>query len=467
MAKDFNITPWDVKNFFIGSHNDPLLNEKFILDSGIINIFKILSSYKPTINNLTIHYKLNNNCKDLILTLLKSKFNNVDNAADILLKGLECYKNKKYASKIKEKWRIKHNLIVGRITLEYARVISIILTKTKKESIDLFNRLLMQARCLMSKNEVITIPVLNNDLAYLSGVICGDGHIDKKLRELIIVDGHRENRLCIYSNEFLNGINSLIKRNFSWNGVVVKNKTCFVLRCDSAFVCRVMHCLYNIPKGNKSRKIKVPEIVKGTSKEGLFWRGMFDTDGGVRIKNKQIKLSTISQKINREFINFCKKERIITFNSQSGKNAYMICIAEESIPNFVERIGISHPRKQNNLIEYLKKGASYKKVVLHKKQNKKLEKIINYLSPYKNNVYIRLTNRREKISKESIERRLKLIKQTLKLKITELNRSRKHNHFYICSQELVNEINKFYMFGPLWNKYTEEDIQTLRNMWKI
>ena len=383
---------------------------------------------------------------------------------------LEYYRGKKYSSNTREKWRIKDNLLKGNITLEYARVISLLLANNKKKSINLFNNILSSSQILMTKRNYIKFPFRINELnrpelAYLSGVICGDGHIAKDLNELVIADGSTRDSLACYSFDFMRYINEILKRSFNQNCSLIRIKRYWRLRCGSSLICRIMNCVYEIPRGCKCRFIKLPSILKNKRLESLFWRGMFDTDGSARDKGKGIRIVTSSRILNSEFLDFCRRRGIIIFN-KNRRGKYESGVAEESVLKFARIIGFSHPRKRKILIEYLKKGASYK-VSKNKVPNKKLEKVIEYLRSYKDNVYIRLTKRRENVRKRAVKKRIRLIEKVLNVNVICTPRPRKNDHYYICSKQLVEEINNHYSFVPIWNALSEKEIQGLEKRWEL
>jgi hypothetical protein len=463
--KDFKLIEINVKN-------DPLLiNEKYNLFSAneIINVYRIFSLYDKDVLSLTDNYHLDTNCKDIIMHLLTKRYKTINRAAKVLLGNLEVYREKRYSSKIKEKWRVKDNLIKGNITLEYARVISLILGKDKEESIEIFNKLLLKSKFFLThKKKQVKCPMrfsdLNCELAYLAGVIAGDGHIDRALHVIKIVDGHVDKSLKKYSYEYLKKLNKIIKRNFNCDHYKEKIEgNYFVFRYNSSLFCRIMNYIYQIPKGNKSREIVLPNLIKNSPNEQLFWRGVFDADGSIRPKNKGIRLTTISKRLYDDFLSFCEKKKIKIFNKEKNRQ-YHFLVVEEGIPRFARLIGSSHPRKQKNLIEYLKKGASYN-IPVRKKQNRRLDPIIEFLRPYKNIVYVKLTKKREMVSNQDIKKRIQFIGENLNQKIIELRRPRKNNHFYICSMDLVREINEYYDFRPIWDPFNDEEIDDLKQRW--
>jgi len=258
-------------------------------------------------------------------------------------------------------------------------------------------------------------------------------------------------------------IKNVLKRNFNCDSSIKLKDNYYILRCESSVICRIMNSIYDIPNGKKSNIIGISKLISKTNKERLFWRGIFDTDGYIRSKNKAISLSTTSKKLHYDLINFCKNNEIIIFNKDERK-IYRTVISEKSILKFAKVIGIFHPRKQKNLIEYLKNGASYNNYII-KKPNRKLYSIITYLRPYKNNIYIRLTDKRELTNKKKIEERLNNIRKAIPLKITKVNRLRKNDHYYINSKSLLDEINNHYKFIPSWKAVNIETINNMKERW--
>ena len=154
------------------------------------------------------------------------------------------------------------------------------------------------------------------------------------------------------------------------------------------------------------------------------------------------------------------------FGCKERENFYRFIVAEKSLLAFARIVGMSHVRKKNNLLAYLRRGATYKIPIL-KKKSKKLQKVIGFLRPYKENVYIRLTKNREKVNKADINNKIRYIESVLGVKAVEVKRQRKNNHFYICSRALVREIKDHYHFVKAWTPLTNNKIKKLKESWKI
>ncbi|MBI2148783.1 LAGLIDADG family homing endonuclease [Candidatus Woesearchaeota archaeon] len=471
---NFTVTPWDVKGE-VDYDNDPLLNSeklKYYTNKDFLNIYRMLYSYNPQVNSLLIQYKINRESRDYILNRLYKKFGkNINLISNILLKNLEKYRNKNYASKYKEKNRIKNNLLNGNITLEYARVISLMLSRTTNDSIYIFNEIIKNSKYIIIRGNKTKIPFnskkLNNKLSYLCGIICGDGHISKDFNEIVIADGTKNIRLLHYSKTFFENLNKLFIYNFDIKGTIKKVKNYYTLRLESQFISRLMNYFYEIPDGKKCEIIHVPKIIKNTGKETLYWRGIFDTDGHARIKNKAIGFTTKSYLLSNDFLEFSNKNKLNIFNKHyTDKNIIKILISEESILKFAKIIGFSHPRKQLILIDYLKSGSSYN-IPIAKIKNKKLDQFISYLRPYKNQVYIRLTEKREMVSSELLKERIKSIESILNVNVVQIKRNRKNNHFYICSKKLAEKIKEYYDFVPSWRSLDEKNVNKLRETWSF
>lgn len=461
------------KKFTVTKYNDPLLiDDRFKLTTykNTINVYRITSDYKRGINDLTGYYKLTKNCKKFVINLLKNKFKNLGNASLAILTTLEYYRCKKYASKIKEKCRIKHNITTGNITLEYARAISLVLSNSLNESIKTFNNIVLESKYLVSKTGQSKIPVntneLNSDLAYLAGVICGDGHITPQLDEIKIADGHPNKDLVIYSYRFIKMLKRLFERNFCYKGTIEHSENMCQLRLSSNLICRVMNYVYEIPEGCKCDKIKTPKIIKNKENESLFWRGVFDTDGSIRNRLKRISLKTNSKSLITDLNLFCKKNNIKTIN-EKNKNGYAVRISNDDILKFATIIGSSHPRKSENLSYYLRKGPYYKIFKGFKNNFSDSIGIYNSLRPYKNGVYISFSENLMKTKKSDVKKILNKIKNNFGVNIVEIKRKRYNNHYYVCSQYFSEFLKDNCIYGLPWNPLNEPEIVKIKEGWEI
>jgi len=134
---------------------------------------------------------------------------------------------------------------------------------------------------------------INEDLAYLAGAILCDGHLRKdgysvyyELTERKLVKKFQEK----IHNNF--EIDRPIKKINSRQGC----KQRYIVRIDNKPIFRFFNFFFNMPRGKKADKTKIPEVIINTDKEikSAFLEGVFDTDGGKR--HRGYGLSTSSQR---------------------------------------------------------------------------------------------------------------------------------------------------------------------------
>ncbi len=144
---------------------------------------------------------------------------------------------------------------------------------------------------------------MKNELAYLSGLIMADGHIDK--RDFTI-------HLYIQNKNFREKIKRLLKpytnnkiRDVYHSGVNVVSLT------DKKFAGFLIQ-KYGIPPGNKAGIIRIP--AKKSRREILsFIEGYFDGDGS--IYTRKVKTTAVKIKVYRE-IKFKSKSKIFLLQCQ-------------------------------------------------------------------------------------------------------------------------------------------------------
>lgn len=178
--------------------------------------------------------------------------------------------------------------------------------KTEEEFNNLWDNIYLSAHYFGCTNgKQIRLPKkLDNKLAYLLGVIMGDGHLafpdksyDKRTTynsELKITDGHKQTfiKLSIifqdlfdYTPKIYSEVSKINKRFYRF---VIKSKP---LHRFLMAVCR-------IPTGNKFSKMDIPDIIKNSSLEiqKSFIIGFFDADGHLRLQRGKYPLAVLSQK---------------------------------------------------------------------------------------------------------------------------------------------------------------------------
>ena len=179
---------------------------------------------------------------------------------------------------------------------------------------------------ILSRRSKVSIPMINNDLIYLLGVIAGDGSLTKTRRRR----GGYHYLIRIYAEKesFLKMLNKIYKKYFLIDGKINKDKrknSTYNLRVENVIVFSYL-TLYESEIGKK-KKFKIPRVVKNDKQYFLeYLSGLVDTDGSVYGKRIQLKqksyelLKEISQILNRFNLN-CSEPKV---NFTNNKPYYYI-----------------------------------------------------------------------------------------------------------------------------------------------
>ncbi|MEW6063259.1 MAG: LAGLIDADG family homing endonuclease [Nanoarchaeota archaeon] len=140
----------------------------------------------------------------------------------------------------------------------------------------------------------IKIPTLNNDLAELVGLVLAEGHLNEKVCEITNKDIkiiHRfielNRRLFNLRIKYFIDSRGLIRaRLYNWSAIKLLNEA------------------FEIPFGNKSRKISVPNLILRGWHEIIkaFLRSYLEAEAHIGIKNRTIEITTASKKMARGLV---------------------------------------------------------------------------------------------------------------------------------------------------------------------
>lgn len=177
-----------------------------------------------------------------------------------------------------------------------------------------------------TRRSKIIIPELNLDIAYLIGVIVGDGAMVETKRKR----GGNHYVLSIFSNsrKYLEDLNKLFIKYFGYSGHFYKDKrhSVYTLLIQAAPIFFYFVNL-NLPIG-KSEEEFIPESIKDNSsfcKE--YIAGLCDTDGHIN-SPKRIHLKQKSKKLLCEIADFLNREKVKCsypkVNYTNGKPYYYI-----------------------------------------------------------------------------------------------------------------------------------------------
>lgn len=155
---------------------------------------------------------------------------------------------------------------------------------------------------ILTRRSKIKIPNLNEDIAYLIGVIAGDGSLISTKRNR----GGNHYMIRIYANSkiYLNYLNKIIKNHFSITGKIIKDKrkknTFFIVIQNASifWFFKILESKYNPTN-------KLPPICKNKLYFNNYLAGLIDTDGS--ISNKRIQLKLKNQKIIKKIFSKIKE----------------------------------------------------------------------------------------------------------------------------------------------------------------
>lgn len=130
---------------------------------------------------------------------------------------------------------------------------------------------------------------VNPELAYLVGAILGDGHI-KKASDKINFEVSED----WLAKKFMKKVKQVFEHNLNLGSRIDRGKLRQGVFFNNKPALRVFTKFFHIPRGKKSHKIIVPNIIKNSDRKIklAFLEGVFDTDGCIR--KKGFRLTTAS-----------------------------------------------------------------------------------------------------------------------------------------------------------------------------
>lgn len=186
--------------------------------------------------------------------------------------------------------------------------------------------------------------------AYILGVLCGDGHINKKMIRFEIRNDEE------FIKEFAKAVKEVYGLDFEYKYYGKRNS--LVLYVASEIICED---LLNYGKFG-TFKWRVPkEIIKSKDEKIIsnFLRGVYDSEGSVA---KSCILMSSSNKKGIEDISFLLKKLGIENKIGITKGSHYILwiFRKERFKIFRDKIGFTTKRKQDKLNENLKNDKAYK-----------------------------------------------------------------------------------------------------------
>ena len=190
----------------------------------------------------------------------------------------------------------------------------------------------------------IKVPQKSEELAELLGVILGDGHLERKT--LTITGNSYEKAHYLY-------LSKRIRELFALNSIIfkLKDKNAIQLKVYSIELINFLKS-NSMVLGNKiDNKASFPKWIFENEKF-IFGalRGLFDTDGGIYLKQKRYKRGIIEFQTSSQVIRENIFQLLYISGFRASKSANNIRIQnQEEVHKFFKLIGSSNPK---NIVRY-------------------------------------------------------------------------------------------------------------------
>jgi len=210
--------------------------------------------------------------------------------------------------------------------------------------IDLSERKLHSAR-----GEQFTMPAkLTKELAYLCGMVNGDGSLKKYV--LSIID---------YSFTNIKQLKQRFEKLFTQTGrIQQQTENSPELIITNLWVVRFFSFLTNHPIGGKKySKIREPKILAAEPFRSTYWSGVMDADGSY--KNRNVTFASASKQYALDFKSFLETLGIIGKYTERPDNTFTVYIPVTYHQIYKTKLISLHPEKKLQFMQ-LKQGTSRK-----------------------------------------------------------------------------------------------------------
>ncbi|MHA1185332.1 MAG: LAGLIDADG family homing endonuclease [Candidatus Heimdallarchaeota archaeon] len=200
-----------------------------------------------------------------------------------------------------------------------------------------------------ARGEDFQLPLyLTENLAYITGVVMGDGHLAEYF--VNIIDS---------SKEHIENLTQMLVMLFNSKTELFKqsNANAWNVNILSKWIVRFFNFLSGQPiNARKYPTLREPLIFRSNEQfRRKFWAGLMDADGGYK---NNIGFGSASQRLLDDFSSFLTQHNILhRFYTQTvfGGTTHSLTIAGESRKKFASIIGTNHPQKQKELQTLLKR----------------------------------------------------------------------------------------------------------------
>lgn len=159
----------------------------------------------------------------------------------------------------------------------------------------------LKIQIIKGSDKIVSIPFeLSSDLSYVIAAMICDGHIKKDKYRIIFENVDKDIVM-----KFMQKVCNVFEIETKYRTMIDKRvgrKIRYRVNINSKPITVFLNELFEIPRGKKSERVKVPEIIKKSEKDikKAFIEGVFDTDGGKR--QHGFGLSSVSKKFRDDIV---------------------------------------------------------------------------------------------------------------------------------------------------------------------
>ena len=199
------------------------------------------------------------------------------------------------------------------------------------------------------------IPVyIDNETAWLAGVIAGDGHMssskDDKWGVNITFTNNDIELIKLYKGIIENKFGLKTQQYFH------KEKKYYTVQCSSKILSEILE-FFGVTRGNKIKTLDLSNGLLSLNEEiiAAYLRGIFDAEGSVSKEKGMVTAILYNKKVIEKIFYALLRQGIhANINKQYEENRITIT-GRSNIYKFCQKVGFSASRKSNLLIELLQK----------------------------------------------------------------------------------------------------------------
>jgi len=208
---------------------------------------------------------------------------------------------------------------------------------------------------------------INNDIAYLCGLISGDGNLFTTTKRDYIVSVHNKERTL------LKKAIQIFKDNFSYSTKIKQGHYCWKVEVRSEVIHSFLNTIMEIESGAKQNIIIPKKIKSSTQFIQNFIAGFFDAEGSVHLQKNnmtcQISFAQKQTNILQEIQTELELMNIETKLYSSTKTCHSLYGNKSSLAPFLEKIPFIHPEKRRKLKMAIKNQRAFSACCSNPKQH--------------------------------------------------------------------------------------------------